>query len=77
MTFIYEELKLIDISEFGVNFDVFSYADKVGRVNMLRQVILSSFNYKDIISMLKTSYLDDYIEDLREGYTSERRCLLS
>jgi len=71
MTFIYEEIKLIDISEFGVTFDVFSYADKVGRVNLLRQVFLSAFNYKDIISMFKTSYLDDYIEELRIGYTSE------
>lgn len=72
MTFLYEDLKLIEISEFGVNFDVFSYADKVGRVNLLRQVFLSSFNHKDLISMLKTSYLDDYIEELREGYTSEK-----
>ncbi len=67
----FDEVKLINIKSFGVFFDVFSYADQFGRKNLLRQVMISSLQHKNILNLLKTSYLDDYIEDLRLGYTSE------
>lgn len=66
------ELKFIETKSFGVDFDVFAYSDLVGRSNMLRQVVLSAFTYRNMIHMLKSSYLEDYIEDLRLGYTLEQ-----
>jgi len=62
---------LINIEEFGVEFDVFSYADKVGWLNMLKQVSLSAFAYKGLMKLLKIEYLENYIEEIRLGYTSE------
>lgn len=62
---------LINIEEFGVEFDVFSYAEKVGRLNMLKQVSISAFAYKGLMQLLKTEYLENYLEEIRQGYTSE------
>ena len=67
-----KQLKLIDIRTFGVDFDVFAYSEQIGRFNMLRQVVLSAFSYRNIVHMLKSLYLEDYIEDLREGYNIEK-----
>jgi len=64
-------IKPLNCKDFGVNFDVFSYADEVGRVFMLWQISLASFAYNDIYTMLNISYLENYIEELRLGYTSQ------
>lgn len=65
-------VKPIQLSSFGVNFDVFSYAETVGRVNLMSSVFKSVMSYKDCYSLLKTSYVDNYVEGLRKGYTSEK-----
>lgn len=64
-------IKPIDIKQFGVNFDVFSYASEVGRIFLLKQVSIAAFSYKEVYTILKTSYFDNYIEELRAGYTKE------
>jgi len=61
----------LDPKRFGVRFDVFSYADEVGRIFMLKQVFQAAFSYKNIYNMLKTTYAENYIEELRIGYTKE------
>lgn len=63
--------KAVQISSFGVKFDVFSIADEIGKHNMFHSVANASFGYKDVYKILKTSYLDDFIEEIRKGYTSE------
>lgn len=63
--------KAVYISSFGVRFDVFSTADEIGRHNMFHSIANASFGYKEVYKILKTSYLDDFIEELRKGYTSE------
>jgi hypothetical protein len=67
-----KEQKFVDIKSFGVDFDVFAYSELVGRNNMLRLIVLSAFTYRNMIHLLKSTYLEDYIEDLRLGYTLEQ-----
>ena len=64
--------KPIDLSLFGVDFDVFAYAEKVGREHLMSHIFKSIMIYKDCISLLKTSYIDSFIEELRKGYTYEK-----
>lgn len=64
-------LNLIKINDFGVNFDVFSYSEKVGRKNMFINIAVISFSYKEVNKLLKTTYLNDYLLKLWEGYTSQ------
>jgi hypothetical protein len=66
-----KDLKLIDLNTIGLEFDIFTYCEKVGRKVALRQVALSCFSYKGINSMLKESYFDNYIEEVRAGYSSQ------
>lgn len=63
--------QLIGLKEFGVNFDVFSYSDKVGRNSMFANVAVIAFTYRDVNKLLKTTYLNDFLNKLWEGYTSE------
>lgn len=58
--------------EFGPEFDVFDYAEKIGRENLLHQVFKVSINFKDVFNLLKSTKVDDYIEELRRGYISEK-----
>ena len=62
----------IDLSTFGVNFDVFQYAEKVGRENLMSNVFKSVMSYKDCNNLLKSTYIDNFIEELRKGYTTEK-----
>jgi hypothetical protein len=64
--------KPIDISSFGVNFDVFEYAQRVGRENLMSNIFKSVLSYKECSNLLKSSYVDNFIEELRKGYTSEK-----
>lgn len=64
-------IKPLDYNKFGVYFDVFGYADEVGRIFLLKQVTLAAFSYKEVYSFLKSSYLENYVEELRMGYTCE------
>lgn len=64
-------IKPLDYNEFGVNFDVFKYSDDVGRIFLVKQVALAAFAYKDVYSLMKTSYIDNYLEEVRLGYTKE------
>lgn len=64
-------MPLIPLEKFGVYFDVFEYAENFSRENMLIQVFNSAMAYKDIYSLLKTSCVPSFIEELRIGYTSE------
>lgn len=65
-------IKPLDCKEdFGVYFDVFSYANEVGRVFLLWQVTLASFAYKNIYNLLDILNLENYVEEVRIGYTSQ------
>lgn len=65
-------IKLIPLDSFGPNFDVFSYAEQIGRENMMKQIVLSILGYKDMINLLKSNHLSNFVEELRIGYTSEK-----
>lgn len=71
-SFINTSIAPLKPEEFGPEFDVFDYAEKVGRENLLRQVFRASITYKDTFNLLKSSKIDNYIEELRKGYTSEK-----
>lgn len=62
---------LIDIEQFGVNFDVFSYAEAHGRRSMYMNISNSALTYREVNKLLKTSYLHDHLEKLWEGYTTQ------
>lgn len=62
-------IKKYSIEEFGTNFDVFNISNEIGRKNLLIQVTRAAFNYKDLIKYIKCSYLDNYIEEIRKGYS--------
>jgi len=64
-------LEPLDIKTFGVNFDVFSYGEKIGRKNLVKQIALSAFTYKDIHFLLNSNKLIDNLEEVRLGYSSE------
>lgn len=64
--------KPIDLHSFGVEFDVFTYAEKIGREHLMSHIFKSIMIYKDCISLLKTSFIDSFIEELRKGYTQEK-----
>lgn len=64
-------IKPLDIKDFGVNFDVFSYAEEVGRIYLIKQVSIAAFNYREVYGLLKTSYFENYFEEIRKGYTQE------
>lgn len=64
-------LPYIPLDSFGVNFDVFEYAEKASREKMLYQVFNSCLSYKDISSLLKEDCIAPFIEELRLGYISE------
>ena len=61
----------IKYTEFGTHFDVFQIGDKYGREQLLNQVVRAAFSYKEVISYVKSTYLDDYVEELRKGYTEQ------
>lgn len=63
---------LINLDNFGPYFDVFDYADTVGRENLMRQIVLSVFNFNQLIKLLKSSCLINFTESLRKGYSSEK-----
>jgi hypothetical protein len=65
-------LKLIPFESFGPSFDVFSYSELIGRENLMKQVVLSILGYRDMINLLKSNHLSNFIEELRLGYTSEK-----
>ena len=64
-------LKSLSYKEFGVNFDVFAYSEEIGRIFMLKQVFMASLAYRNVYNLIKTSYVDNFIEGLRLGYTKE------
>lgn len=64
-------IKPLDYTKFGVYFDVFAYAEEIGRIFLLKQVTLAALSYKEVYSFLKSGNLENYIEELRLGYTSE------
>lgn len=65
------QLQPLKLSELGVYFDVFEYASKNGRENLLRQVFYVSFSYKELTSLLTQQNIDRFIEELRIGYSTQ------
>lgn len=66
-----QQFQALKLNQLGVYFDVFDYALKNGRENLLRQVFYVSFSYKNLLSLLTQPNLDRFIEELRKGYTSQ------
>lgn len=63
--------QLIEINKFGVNFDVFSYAETYGKRNMFMNITNSALTYRDVNKLLKNTYLNNYLEKIWEGYNSQ------
>ena len=59
----------IDTGKFGVDFDVFNYSNEVGKQNLLKSMFCSAFSYKDIISLLNLDSINNYLDELRIGYS--------
>lgn len=64
-----ENIRLVKLEEIGTEFDVFSFADEVGRENMMYSICFSVFNYNGIFDLVKSTCFAGYIEELRKGYT--------
>ena len=68
---IESNIKPLEISTFGVNFDVFSYSEKVGRRSLLNHIFYACISYNNCKSLLNIDFIDNFLEELRIGYTSE------
>ena len=58
------------IEDLGPEFDVFDYAEKYGRENLLLNVSHPIFHYKNINKFIDFYNFPDFINQLRIGYTS-------
>jgi hypothetical protein len=65
------ELHNLKLNTFGPDFDLFSYSKKVSRETVLFNVSKPIFTYKDINKFLKSSKMQDYVNEIRIGYTNE------
>jgi len=61
----------LDFRSFGVYFDVFSYAEKHGRIFLVKDICFTSLKYRDIYNLLNKSHFENYFEEIRLGYSSE------
>ena len=57
---------------FGVEFDVFKYSEEVGRINLLKNITIASFSYKNCNNRLNLTCFNNFIEEIKNGYTSEK-----
>lgn len=64
-----ENIKLVRLEDFGTEFDVFTYAEDIGRENLMYSICLSIFNYSGIFDLVKSSCFAAFVEELRKGYT--------
>jgi len=62
-------LKAAKFEEFGPEFDVFEYAEKIGRENLLFNVSYPIFHYKNINKFINFYKFPDFINQIRIGYT--------
>lgn len=65
----FNKLSLLDVSKFGYDFDVFAYEEEVGKKYFFRQITVSALKFNNVIDLLKDSFLDNFIEELRVGYS--------
>jgi hypothetical protein len=63
-------LKGPKLEEFGPQFDVFDYAEKNGRENLLLSVSQPIFKYKNINKYIDFYKFPEFINQIRGGYTS-------
>jgi hypothetical protein len=70
-SFINSFISPLKYESFGTDFDVFDYAEKVGRENVLKQIFKAAMTYKDVYTLLKSSHIENYLEELRIGYSSQ------
>lgn len=59
----------LKFQDLGPEFDLFVYSEKVGRERVLFNVAKPIFTYSDINKFLKLSKFQDYINEIRIGYT--------
>lgn len=59
----------LKFQDLGPEFDLFLYSEKVGRERVLFNVAKPIFTYSDINKFLKLSKFQDYINEIRIGYT--------
>lgn len=64
-----KNLKAAKIEEFGPEFDVFEFAKKNGRENLLLNVSYPIFHYKNINKFINFKKFPDFINQIRIGYT--------
>jgi hypothetical protein len=69
------ELYNLKLHSFGPEFDIFTYALKIERESVLFNVAKPIFTYKDINKFLKSSKIQDYINEIRIGYTMNENAL--
>lgn len=63
------KLQNIKFDEFGPNFDIFNYSDMIGREKVLLTITKQIFSYKDLNKFIKNSIIDDFLAEIRLGYT--------
>ena len=69
------ELHNLKFHTFGPEFDIFAYAQKVEKETVLFNVVKPIFTYKDINKFLKSSKIQDYVNEIRIGYTMNENAL--
>lgn len=56
-------------SDLGPKFDIFKFSEEVGKENVLGKITNFCFGYKNVSQLLDKENLDDYIEEIRQGYS--------
>ena len=64
--------KSITFKDFGITFDVFKYSEDAGRANLIKDISIASFAYRNCNSRLEATALEPFLEELRIGYTTEK-----
>lgn len=65
-----QNLKTPKLDQFGPEFDVFDYAEKNGRDNLLNRITRPIFKYKNINKYIDFNKFPEFINQIRIGYTS-------
>jgi hypothetical protein len=73
----FDKFDNLKFQNFGPEFDLFSYAEKFNSNSdrVLFNVVKPIFTYKDINKFLKYSKMQDYVNEIRIGYTMNENAI--
>jgi hypothetical protein len=71
----FDKFDNLKFQNFGPELDLFSYAAKTLPDRVLFNVVKPIFTYKDINKFLKYSKMQDYVNEIRIGYTMNENAI--